>query len=149
MTRLELLNRTGKLLRDESNSIYSKSLVIDNLNEGINRIKQIIPELVTMPMLLNDTDIPQLLPDHYHHLLCVYAMARCYETDERYMESGKFMNEFEVKINNVKEQVQNGEIELKNQDGSTFTSTMIEDAVTNVYFNYSIDEVDLETEPQM
>ena len=145
MTRLELMVKSSKLLRDESNTIYAKSFIIDQINESIDRFKQLIPELKGMLYLTIDTDSPILLPEEYQHLLSIYACARCYEVDERHYEASKYMNEFEIKVSNLKDAIASGEIVIKDPiTGVAVVVDIQQDYVRNMYF-YGDEDIDAES----
>lgn len=112
MNRLELISRVRANTRDFSNSIFREQDIIDYINEGINRIKQIVPELSGMVLLTTNTQSPIMLPDMYHHLLSVYASARCYAQDERHYQATTLMNEFEVKLDEMHQRVESGQIKI-------------------------------------
>lgn len=150
MTKLELMIKSSKLLRDESNTIYTKSFISDQINESIDRIKQLIPELRGMVYLLVDTDMPILIPVEYQHLMSIYACARCYEVDERHYEANKYMNEFEIKINNIKDSIASGELVITDPNtGLPVVNDVNQDYVRNVYFADSEYVSDAETIPVM
>lgn len=137
--------KSSKLLRDESNTIYVKSFIVDQINEGIDRFKQLVPELKGMLYLNVDTDSPILLPLEYQHLLSIYACARCYEVDERHYEANKYMNEYEVKVSNLKDSIASGEIVIL--DPSTGLAVVVDiqqDYVRNMYFKGN-EDMDAET----
>lgn len=117
MNRLQIVQRVRALTRDFTNSIFRENDIVDFLNEGINRFKQIIPELKELPELLSKSQIPFLIPEQYRHLLAVYAAARCFGQDERHYQASTLMNEFEVKLNELKEKIENGEIQIVDADG--------------------------------
>lgn len=145
MQRIEIVRRAASLLRDESNTIYTKSFLNEMINEGIDRFRQLINELKNMPYILNDTDIPQLLPSEYHHLLAIYSMARCYETDERHYEANKYMNEFEVKVADLNNAIAEGKVVIT--DPNTGLPVVVDiplDFVKNMYFKGN-EDIDAET----
>ena len=145
MTKLELQVKASKLLRDESNTIYTKLFISDQMNESIDRIKQLIPELRGMLYLSIDTDVIILLPEEYQHLVSIYAVARCYEVDERHYEASKYMNEFETKINNLKDSIASGEIVIKDPTtGNPVVIDIQQDFVRNMYFKGN-EDIDAET----
>lgn len=129
-----MIQRAGRLLRDESNTIYSKVFLIENINEAVDRFRQIVPELQNMNYLSADLDVPNLLPVDFHHLLYVYAMARCYEIDEQHYQAAKYMNEFETKVQNLVEGIADGTIIITDSDGNVVTPDIRQDHVVNVYF---------------
>lgn len=134
MNRLELILRTRSLVRDISNSFFRESDVIDYLNEGIERIGQVIPELREMPLLLNREAPVTRLPRQYHHLLALYSASRLCTHDERHYQAGTFMNEFETKLSVLAQDVMNGEIEIKDENGNLVEVNRKNDHVRNDYF---------------
>lgn len=145
MNRLDLVKRVRSLTRDLSNAIFREIDVVDYINEGIQRMKQVIPELSTMSTLDTNNDIPRLLPSHYHHLLAIYSASRCFGQDERHYQASNFMNEFETKLDGLKSDIENGEIVIVDPTtGEPLTSKYMSDHVVDVYFNkrYSKDHDD-------
>jgi len=134
MNRLELILRTRSLVRDISNSFFRESDVIDYLNEGIERIGQVIPELREMPLLLNREAPVTRLPRSYHHLLALYSAARLCSQDERHYQAGTFMNEFETKLGMLAMDVLNGETEILDENGEPVVVNRKNDHVRNDYF---------------
>lgn len=116
MKRLELIRRVRSLTRDFSNSIFREQDIVDFINEGINRFKQIIPELKGEPKLLTQQQEVKLIPEEYQHLLAVYSTSRCFNQDERHYQATTYMNEFEVKLDELKQAVDNGDIVITNPD---------------------------------
>lgn len=112
MKRSELIQRVRSLTRDFSNSIFREQDIVDFMNEGINRFKQIIPELKGTPKLLAREQEPYPIPEEYHHLLSVYSAARCFGQDERHYQATTLMNEFEVKLDELKQAVESGDVTL-------------------------------------
>lgn len=138
MDRLALVQRVRALTRDFSNAIFREIDIIDFLNEGIDRISQVIPELDGMSPLLSHTDVPTLLPKKFHHLLPLYATARCFGQDERHYQSSTFMNEFEVKLSDLKALIETGDIVIIDPDTNApvelDNASNIEYVVTNNYY---------------
>lgn len=110
MQRVKLILRVRALTRDFSNSIFREPDIIDFLNEGIDRFKQIIPQFQSVPYLLTSSDEPTLIPEAYQHLLAVYAAARCFGQDERHYQATTLMNEFEIKLEEMKGLIESGQI---------------------------------------
>jgi hypothetical protein len=140
MRRVELIQRVRNITRDLSNSIFRETDIVDYINEGIDRIIQVLPQLKDMPYLLINTDEPTMLPRQYQHLLSVYGSARCFGQDERHYQETNFMNEFETKLEELKMDVEAGKIVLLGADGNPLTSSYIKDSVQNDYYvhpNYS------------
>lgn len=116
MRRLEIIQRVRALTRDFSNSIFREQDIIDFINEGINRFKQVIPELNGLERLLAQQQEPTLIPDQYHHLLAVYSASRCFGQDERHYQATTLMNEFEAKLDELKQAIGNGDIQIIDPD---------------------------------
>ena len=129
MQRSHIVSRVRSLTRDFSNSIFREQDIIDFINEAIDRIKQAIPELVKMEYLLSNAQIPNLLPEQYHHLLSIYATARCFGQDERHYQSSTHMNEFEVKLEELRTSIENGEITIVDSEGNSINSDLTVDYV--------------------
>jgi len=110
MKRLEIIRRVRSLTRDFSNSIFREQDIIDFINEGINRFKQVIPEFKGLIPLLVQEQEPTLIPQEYRHLLAVYSTSRCFGQDERHFQATTFMNEFEIKLEELKIAIENGDI---------------------------------------
>ena len=110
MKRLELISRVRSNTRDFSNSIFRETDIIDYLNEGINRFKQVIPELLGVVPLLAQNQEVILIPSQYQVLLSTYASARCFAQDERHYQATTLMNEFEVKLQELLSEIECGNI---------------------------------------
>lgn len=110
MNRLEIINRVKKNVFDENNDTFTNETIIDYINEGIDRLKQVITELNGMGYLISDTQTPTYLPPIYHHLIALYSTSRCFSQDERYYQAVNYMNEFEIKAEELKVKIENGEI---------------------------------------
>lgn len=118
MNRTQIVQKVRALTRDFSNSIFREQDIIDFINEGIDRCKQIIPELRTMTHLLTSQQEIKLLPPQYHHLLAVYSTSRCFGQDERHYQASTHMNEFEAKMDELKTAIANGEIIIIDDSGN-------------------------------
>lgn len=144
MNRLELIQRVRSLTRDLSNSIFREVDIINYINEGIDRAKQILPDLDTMPYLDTNEDEPQVLPSKYHQLLSLYSTSRCFGQDERHYQATNYMNEFEAKMQELKEYVQLGTIVLVDANQQPITSSYTLDYVEDNYFTKRTQYVDLD-----
>lgn len=131
MNRVQIVQRVRGLTRDFSNSIFREQDIIDFSNEAIDRMKQIIPELRTLNHLLTSQQEPKLLPSQYHHLIAVYATARCFGQDERHYQATTHMNEFEVKLEELRTAIENGEV------------TIIDDKGNEIHADADVDYVDM------
>lgn len=129
MNRLQIVQRVRALTRDFSNSIFRENDIVDFINEGINRFKQIVPELDGLEELHANTHTPSLIPPQYRHLLAVYSASRCFSQDERHYQATTLMNEFEVKIDELKNKIENGEVQIVDDEGNTVTGDVPVDYV--------------------
>lgn len=112
MNQIQLINRSRNLVRDLTNAFFREIDVVNYINEAIERVGQVIPELEAMPVLTAHQDEVQLMPKMYQHLLAVYASARLCTQDERHYQAGTFMNEFEVKLAELYDKITNGDIDI-------------------------------------
>lgn len=144
MNRLYLIARVRSLTRDFSNSIFREADIVAFLNEGVERFKQTIPQFRNEVVLDNNNAEPLLIPNYYHHILSVYASARCFSQDERHYQATTLMNEFEVKLEELKSKIESGEIIIKDPEtGEDITTTNTTDYVYDNYFlkkNYNSDD---------
>lgn len=146
MDRLKLMFRVRSLTRDLSNAIFREVDVIDYINEAIERVQQVIPEMEGMTPLLDNTQVPTHLPRIYHHLLAVYGAARLFSQDEQHYQASTLMNEFEIKLEELKSAIASGDIIIVDPEtGEPVESEASNSYVVNNYF-YSnrgrISEVD-------
>jgi hypothetical protein len=145
--RLKLIQRVRTITRDFNNSIFRENDIIDFINEGVNRCKQVIPEFSGMTELYANTHVPTLLPDEYHYLLAVYSASRCFGQDERHYQASNYMNEFESKLDELYSKIQNGEVTIKDSSGNVITVDNDVDYVdTSDYFGKYNNDVDLGVE---
>lgn len=117
MKRLELVRRVRSLTRDFSNSIFREQDIVDFINEGIDRMKQSIVEFKDIPMLLAPQQEVILIPEPYQHLLALYSTSRCYSQDEGHYQATNYMNEFEIKLDELKIGIYSGDIKIVDSDG--------------------------------
>lgn len=118
MRRVDLVRKVRSLTRDFSNSIFREQDIIDFINEGIDRVRQIIKELDGLKQLHSNMEEPTLFPAKYQHLLAVYAASRCFSQDERHYQATQLMNEFEIKMSDLKTTIENGEEVITDGDGN-------------------------------
>lgn len=147
MDRLKLEQRVRGLTRDFTNSIFRQSDIIDFINEGIDRFKQVIPEFGGLEYLMTNSAEPTLIPSQYHALLASYSTSRCFGQDERHYQATTFMNEFEQKLDELKSKIESGEIVIKDSDGNAIIVDNDTDYVdlSAYYTSYNTD-VDLGVE---
>lgn len=122
MNRLQITQRVRTLTRDLTNSIFREQDIIDFINEGIARFIQVIPELKGMSMLYTHTAEPTLLPLEYRHLLALYSSSRCFSQDERHYQATTLMNEFEVKLEELRTNIENGIVVILDANGKAIIS---------------------------
>lgn len=134
MNRLELVKRVRVHVNDSQSILFTHQEIVDFINEGIDRIKQLIDELSGAKHLLQDTDSPKYLPEQYHHLLSVYASARVSAKDQRAYEAATFMNEFETKLDRLKYKIEIGEVIILDEWGDPLNG-YVEEYVKNRYFH--------------
>lgn len=121
--------------RDFNSTIFRQEDIDMFLNEGIDRVIQVLPQLNNIPYLEMEDDIVQIIPREYVNLLASYSVSRLFMQDERHYEATTFMNEFELKLAEFKERVENGELELTDPStGEPIEQYYPEDYVTNNYF---------------
>jgi hypothetical protein len=150
LDRLKLIQRVRTLTRDFNNSIFRENDIIDFINEGVNRFKQVIPELDGLTDLDANQSVPTLVPTEYHHLLSTYAASKCFFQDDRQYQASSLMNEFETKLDELKNKVENGEVVIKDADGIAVVVDLPVDYVdTSSYFGEFSTDVDLGVEGVM
>lgn len=140
-----LVAKVRRHARDFNETIFRKEDIVDFINEAIDRIIQVIPQLQNMSYLLHDDDVVGLLPREYVHLLANYSVARLFSQDERHYEATTFMNEFEVKLAEFQERLSNGEIEIIDPvTGEPIDNNIPVDYVRNDYFfnRRSLNDID-------
>lgn len=139
MNRLDLIKRVRSLTRDFSNAIFREPDIIDYLNEGIDRVRQVVPEMDKLNDLQDNGAVPNILPKRYHHLLALYSASRCFGQDERHYQATNFMNEFEQKLDEMKVRIESGEIVITDPDTGTpieagANTNAVDFVKTNDYF---------------
>lgn len=141
MKQLDLILRVRSLTRDFSNSIFREQDIVAYINEGIDRMIEVVPEFETLDYLLTSIDEPILIPKQYQHLLALYSASRCFAQDDRAYQASTFMNEFEVKLFEMLGNIQSGQLIIKDVDGNPITIAPPEEYVKNNYFrnNYTGD----------
>ena len=144
MNRGDLIRRVRAYTRDLSSSIFRNVDIVDFINEGGERIKSRVPQLVSMQDLLSDDQIPTPLPNQFHALLAVYSASRCFGQDERHYQSSTLMNEFETKLEEMIGAINNGEVIITDGSGNPIVTNNPIDYVTVEYFasNYGDDDID-------
>ena len=133
LTLNDLINRVNSYA-GASASLFTDSDKQDFINEAIDRTRK-ISELRNMVHLTLSNQEPMLLPKQYHHLLSVYAVSRCYTQDEQSSLAQMFMNEFEVKLDELENGIKNGSIIIYDENNFIVVSDDSIDNVKDVYFN--------------
>lgn len=132
----ELITRVKSHLRDERGTAFQEADIKRFINEGIDRIKQVINEFNSMKYLKEELDKPIFLPSEYHHLLSLYSASRCFAQDERHYQATNLMNEFEFKLHDMQNKIFNGELFILDEYGDVVDpNTKLE--YVEVYFNKS------------
>lgn len=135
MNHAQLRLKVRSLARDFNNTIFRQEDITMFLNEGIDRFIQVIPELNNIPYLDADDDLVNIIPREYVHLLASYAVSRLFSQDERHYEATTFMNEYEAKLDEFKQKVENEEITLVDPDtGEQINKVYDVDYVNDTYF---------------
>lgn len=135
MTLLDLITRARRNLNDKDSSIYERDDIVSYVNEAIDRMKDIY--VFQNEVYLSDNlDELDIIPTQYQYLLAVYATARCFSLDEQYYQATTFMNEFEVKRQEMIDAIESGELTVTDSLGVAITFDYESDAVENVYFDY-------------
>jgi len=145
MNLQELIRLTRRNVNDPDGNIYKSEDVTYYVNEGIDRFKTNIYFVNELP-LVQPTDVPTLIPNQYHHLLGVYASARCFSMDERHYQASTMMNEFEIKLEEMLTKIESGEVIITDEFGNEVDADYEEDYVVDIYFNRNT-ITDLETAP--
>ena len=134
MTLFDLINRTRAYIRDKDGNIFERFDIVDFINEGIDRMST-VSELSNIPYLYDDEDDIKLIPSKYHHLLAIYASARCFEVDERFYQGTQRMNEFENKMEELKSGIEEGEIIILDEiTGEVVQNDLKIDYVVDEYY---------------
>jgi hypothetical protein len=118
MIRSQLVTRVRSLTRDFSGTTFRLEDVLDFLNEGIDRLRQLFPVFENMMFLDNDSDEPTLLPVPYHSVLALFATARLFAQDDRAYQATTFMNEFELKVDELRVGIDEGRFIIKDLGGN-------------------------------
>lgn len=136
MLHTDLIKKVRAHARDFNDTIFRKEDITLFLNEAIDRVIQVLPAFNNMAYLVDDDDFVSYLPREYTHLLSTYSVARLYSQDERHYEASTFMNEFELKLDELKERIENGEIEIIDPDtGVPLDTSIATDYVVDKYFS--------------
>lgn len=134
MNLTSLALRARSLVRDLTSSLFRELDVFAYINEGIERIIQVIPELHMMNTLNDHLDELYYLPKEWQHIVSIYCASKLCTQDERYYQAGTFMNEFETKLNALKIAFDNGELIIKDPEGNIVDFNKEPEYVTNRYY---------------
>jgi hypothetical protein len=118
MNQRQLLFRVRSITRDLNNSIFRQIDVTDFINEAIDRVKQVIPNMANMDWLYAPEDEVTYMPAAYQHLFALYSASRCYFQDDRHYQAANMMNEFEVKLAELRDKIESGDIIVLDPDGN-------------------------------
>lgn len=143
MTFKELQDYARQLLRDINKTIFQEVEISRTINEGIDRMRS-VKELRKMTKLESPDDIPEYVPDEYHHLLSLFSASRCFFQDEQFQQATMLMNEFESKFFELKEGIENGDIVITDKDGNVENSGENQiDYIKDVYFK-RVETIDID-----
>lgn len=134
MDRKALVERTQAHLRDFGLTAFREIDVVRYINEGIERVMQIIPQFNDMEPLEYDEQHPICLPKAYHHLLAVYSASRLFAQDDRFYQASTLMNEFETKLGQLLSDLLSGDVIAYDKDGNEIDFSGKPDHVKNEYF---------------
>lgn len=137
----ELIQKVRRYTRDTTGSLFSQEDIADFCNEGIERIKQVIPIFKDVPLLKSNTDEVEIIPVQYQHLISVYSASRCFSQDEQQYQASTYMNEFESKLDELLQKINGGEIVITDKDGNILNTDNIPlDNLKDVYFKRIVGE---------
>jgi hypothetical protein len=134
MIRSQLVTRVRSLTRDFSGTTFRIEDVQEFLNEGIDRLAQLFPVFENMVYLENDSDEPVLLPKAFHSVLALFATSRLFAQDERAYQATTYMNEFELKMDELRGGIDDGRIVIKDADGVVLSNLNDSFYVEDNYF---------------
>lgn len=134
----DLIKRTRSYVRDDIGALFSQEDIANWINEAIDRVKEVIYPLKGMELLRGNSDSPILMPDEWHHLLSIYSASRCSTQDEQEYRGSNFMSEFEAKLAELKQKIDNGDIIIYDTEGNPLPPKpgMDSEMVNNVYFKH-------------
>jgi hypothetical protein len=144
MTKQEIVKNVRRLINEPSAAIWSNTDIDAFISGAFRRIRTIDKRLTTTrcPDLTGDLSVPAIPGNgDWDDLFVLFATARCFEQDRQNYPAVKYMNEFETKLNEFINFLDN----LTSSDwasayGETDTSvfdvtTNNTDYVTDEYFN--------------
>ena len=99
----------------------------------------VIPELRAMPLLYSGNETVKLLPLEYQHLIALYSSSRCFFQDDRFFQATTYMNEFEVKLDEMKSRLHSGDLVILGEDGNAVTFKYFDETV-NLKPYWGVDE---------
>lgn len=135
MNIVSIRERSRSLVRDLAGGYFSDTDLRLYANEAIDRIKQIIPELRGMKNIQTPADQIIILPEEWQHLISVYVAARLCTQDERFYQATTFMNEFELKLSELKSSIEAGETILVDpKTNKAIPLHIVHESVKNVYY---------------
>lgn len=133
----DLINRTRSYVRDDIGALFKQEDITSWLNEAIDRVREVIYPLNGMIALNGSSEEPLLMPNEWHYILALYSASRCSTQDEQEYRANNFMSEFEMKLLELKERIENGDIVILDADGKPIpvkSNLGDMDMVQNVYF---------------
>lgn len=98
--------------RDFNGTIFNQGSIIRYINECSDRISQVLYELDDIPRLEADNHVPDYLPKRYHNLYVMFVTGRCFTQDGDYGVGVSYMNEFELKLEELRYAIDSGDAVL-------------------------------------
>lgn len=132
----ELVQKVRRYTRDTTGSLFVQQDIVDFINEGLDRTKQVVKHFKNASYLRSNSDEVELIPEQYQHLLSVYSASRCFAQDEQQYQATTYMNEFEAKLNELLQAILSGDIVITDKDGNVVDSdgNLGLDYVVDIYF---------------
>ena len=142
MTLQEVFNRVRIYTRDTTGSIFPETTIEVFAQESFDRFT-IIPEFATLLYPLTKTTQISMIPIHFQYLIALYSASRCLLQDEQDYKAGTLMNEFEMKMDELLNLIEIGQITIKDVNGVPVKITNSNDYVVNEYFDETISDEDI------
>jgi hypothetical protein len=142
MTLQEIFNRVRIYTRDTTGSIFSEADITIFVEEAFNRFT-IIPAFEGLIYPSAKTTQIKMIPVNFQYLLSLYGASRCLFQDEQDYRAGTLMNEFEQKMEEMYNLIEQGQIVIKDNNGLSVVIKSFNDSVVDVYFNKRISDDDI------
>lgn len=142
MNRVDLRAAVRRYARDIKQNIFTNNDLNAFINEAIYRVSS-VPELALIETLEDENAEVKYMPKNYQYLLGLYAAARAFEQDERHYQAVQKMNEFEYKLEEFVQKIQDGTIVIVDEDGNEVIpeSNYGTEYVIDIYHSKSYEEL--------